>query len=196
MAKLPGIFGRRDVVFAFDPKDFERVYRTEGQWPIRRGLDTFSHYRQNVRPDVYKNMDGLISGQGQAWATMRSKANPILLPPKTVNAYIPQIDEIALEFVDQLKAARDDKNELPATFGHELNKWALESIGALALDQRLGVLVENNPDAKLLIKSVKDFVRLSFDMEMGPSIWRYVETPKYKEIIKTFDNMTEYGFCV
>lgn len=191
MAKLPGLFGRRDVVFAFDPKDFEKVYRTEGQWPIRRGLDTFSHYRQNVRPDVFKNMGGLISEQGSTWGAMRSKTNPILLPPKTVKSYIPQVDEIACEFVDQLKASRDDNNELPAAFGHELNKWALESIGALALDQRLGVLVENNPDAKLLIKSVKNFVRLSFEMEMGPSIWRYVETPKYKEIMQTFDNMTE-----
>lgn len=191
VAKLPGTFGRRDLILSFDPKDFEKVYRTEGQWPERKGLDSFIHYRKNVRPDVFKNMGGLVSEQGQAWAHLRSKVNPVMLQPKTVKSYIPQVDEIACEFLQQAKGTLDANNELSASFGNDLNKWALESIGVIALDQRLGVLGEDNPDARLLIKSIRDFFRLSYELDVLPSLWHYVETPKFKELMKTFDNLTE-----
>lgn len=178
-------------MFAFDPKDFEKVYRTEGIWPARKGIDTFAYYRHKVRPDVFKNMGGLISEQGQAWATMRSQVNPVMLQPKTVKSYIPQVDEVAREFLAQVTAERDANNELSASFGNDLNKWALESIGVIALEQRLGVLAGTDPDAQLLIQSVRDFFQLSYDLEVLPSVWQYVRTPKFNKLMKTFDNMTE-----
>jgi len=39
-----------------------------------------------------------------------------------------------------------------ADFGLTINKWALESIGVIALDSRLGVLKEENEQSKLLIQ--------------------------------------------
>lgn len=144
-----------------------------------------------VRPDVFKNMGGLVSEQGQSWATLRHKVNPVMLQPKTVKSYIPQVDEIAREFLQMATGSRDANNELPATFGNDLNKWSLESIGAIALDQRLGVLMENNDDAKLLITSIRDFFRLSYELDVMPSVWKYVETPKFKKLMQTFDNLTK-----
>lgn len=191
LVKFPGMFGRRDMIFAFEPRDFEKVYRTEGIWPLRRGLETFVHYRKQVRPELFKDMGGLLSEQGQTWSSMRSKANPVMMQPKTVKIYIPQVDEVAREFVELSKANRDANNELPADFGHELNKWALESIGVIALDQRLGVLVGDNADARLLIKSVKDFFQLSYELDVLPSIWKLVATSKYKQLMKVFDDLTE-----
>lgn len=191
LTKMPGLFGRPPVVMSFDAKDFETIYRTEGIWPSRRGLETFVHYRKQIRPDVFKDMGGLLTEQGKAWGTLRSKVNPVMLQPKTVRSYIPQVDEIACEFVELSKKSRDANNELPANFGHEMNKWALESIGVIALDQRLGVLDENHADAKLLIKSVKDFFQLSYELEVLPSLWKYVATPKFNELMSAFDNMTK-----
>lgn len=191
MIKLPGTFGRQDIIFTFDAKDFEKIYRTEGIWPQRRGLETFTHYRTKIRPDVFKDMGGLINEEGQAWATLRSKVNPVMLQPKTVKYYIPQVDEIVCEFLELTKTTRDDNNELPATFGDELNKWALESMGVIALDHRLGVLTETNPDAKLLIKSVREFFELTYALDVLPSIWQYYETPKFKRLMQVFDDMTK-----
>lgn len=189
--RLPGMFGRRDIIFTFDPKDFEKVYRTEGIWPERRGLETFAYYRKKVRPELFKDMGGLISEQGKQWSDLRSKVNPVMLQPKTVKSYIPPVDEVACEFLAQTIEKRDANNELPADFGYQLNKWALESIGVIALDQRLGVLSENDPTAKRLTKSVRDFFRLSYELEVLPSIWKYVSTPKFKQLMRTFDNMTK-----
>lgn len=38
-----------------------QVFRTEGQWPVRTGNETFQYYREKVRPDVFKETGGLVS---------------------------------------------------------------------------------------------------------------------------------------
>lgn len=195
ISKLPGMFGNKEVVMITDSSDFETVFRNEGIWPNRRGISTFNHYRKNIRPDVFKDMGGLISEQGEPWAKMRSIVSPIMLKPATVNAYIPVVDEIAIEFCDRIKTLRDKQNELPANFLYELNKWSLESIASIALDQRLHILEgkedDKNSKASQLIRAVDDFFTISFELEMLPSLWRYIETPKYKKLMNVFDSMTE-----
>lgn len=191
LVKFPGTFGRPDLVFAFDPRDFEKVYRTEGIWPKRKGLDTLDYYRQKVRPDIFTNTNGLMSEQGHAWASLRSKVNPVMLQPKIVKSYIPQVDAVARDFVELVAAVRDENNELSASFGQDLNKWAVESVGVIALDQRLGVLVENNPEAKLVIRSVREFFQLTYELDVLPSVWKYVETPKFKRLMQVFDDITK-----
>lgn len=121
--KMPGILGNKEIIMVTDPNDFETIFRTEGMWPHRRGMETFNYYRKNIRPDVYKNMGGLISESGEPWAKMRSAVSPIMLKPSIVNAYMPVVDEIAIEFCDRIKNLRDNNLELPAKFLYELNKW-------------------------------------------------------------------------
>ncbi|XP_037048220.1 cytochrome P450 CYP12A2-like isoform X1 [Bradysia coprophila] len=195
IAKFPTFLGNKENVIVADTNDFELLFRNEGIWPYRRGMQTFDHYRKEVRPDIFKDMGGLLSEQGEAWHKMRSIVSPIMLKPATVNAYIPNVDEIAIEFCDRMKTLRDDKNEMPSNFLYELSKWALESISSIALDQRLHVLETSKSDVNnlgvQLIKSVDDFFVLSYQLEVQPSLWRYIATPKYKQIIKVFDNMTE-----
>jgi cytochrome P450 family 12 len=53
----------------------------------------------------------------------------------------------------RIKIIRDDKNETPANFSEEVNRWSLESISCIALDTRLGVLNNDTMDenAKTII---------------------------------------------
>lgn len=60
ISKLPGMLGNKEILLVTDPTDFEMVFRTEGIWPNRRGIATFDHYRKEVRPDIFKNLGGLI----------------------------------------------------------------------------------------------------------------------------------------
>lgn len=189
--KIKGMFGRRDMLISYDPHDFERVYRTEGLWPLRRGNETFAYYRKKVRPDLFRRMGGLLSEHGEKWAEMRSKVNPVMLQPKTVKMYIPTIDAVASDFLTFMAAKRDANNEVPASFGADLNKWALESIGVIALNQRLGVLSGHSPRADLLMQSVRSFLELGYELEILPSLWKYFSTPKYKQLMQAYDNMTE-----
>lgn len=196
ITKLPTMLGNQGYILLYDPNDFELVFRNEGIWPVRRGMETFDVYRKKVRADLFKNHGGLISDQGASWSKMRTTVNPILLKPSTVNTYVPVVDEISIEFIERLKSLRSKDSETPANFGYELNKWSLESITAIALDQRLNVMnsvesEDSNSRPRKLIEAIDAFFQLSYELEMQPSLWRYFETPKYKRLMKTFDTMTE-----
>lgn len=152
LVKLPGMLGRKEIVVAFDPVIFEKVFRTEGIWPGRRGLETFVHYRKNVRPDVFVKTGGLLTEDGEKWSDVRSQVNPVLLQPKTVRMYIEKTDQVVKEFVEQIRDIRDPKTlETPNTFGQNLKCWSLESIGLIALDERLGVLKSTAPESRKLV---------------------------------------------
>lgn len=96
---MPGQFGRKDMVMTFQPDDFKKLFRTEGQWPNRIALDTFVHYRKNVRPEVFKGMGGLVNEQGENWQSFRTIVNPVMMQPKTIQLYVDKLDEIAREFM-------------------------------------------------------------------------------------------------
>lgn len=76
------------------------------------------------------------------------------MQPKTVTRYMGIVDTIAGDFVSKVRRLRNEDGEVPANFGNEMNKWALESIAYIALDQRLGLLTETdkNSDGQRLIE--------------------------------------------
>lgn len=51
--------GQKPFVMTFLPDDYEKVFRLEGKWPYRRGLDSFEYFRKKVRPDLFPSGAGL-----------------------------------------------------------------------------------------------------------------------------------------
>lgn len=191
LIRFPGILGRKDTVMTYRPDDFEKLFRTEGTWPNRRGLDTFVHYRKNVRPDVFKGVGGLVTEQGESWQKFRTIVNPVLLQPKTVRLYVDKLDEVTREFMNIMLKIRDDKNEMPADFNQWLNRWALEVTGVISVDSRLGVLdAEESEEAKRIVKLTKELFELVYQLDIRPSIWMYYKTSKYHRLMKVFDELT------
>lgn len=162
--KLPGMFGRKDIVLSFDPAIFEKVFRTEGPWPHRRALETFVHYRKNIRPDLFGETGGLLTEDGEKWFDVRSKVNPVMLQPKTVKMYIEKTDQVAREFVDQIREIRDPQTlEAPETFGRNIKCWSLESIGVIALDDRLGALKGETAESRKAVDVRLSCIYSNFD---------------------------------
>lgn len=191
---LRGNFGQYDTVFSFNAEDFEKVYRTEGLWPIRIGLNTFDHYRKNVKPEIFKGIGGLVTEQGKSWSDIRGKVNPVLMKTQTIRHHLPQIDEIATELLNKLPKIRDPvTNEMPANFGDEIKKWSFESISSIALNRRLGLITSDNPDEKVLrlADAMSIFFQLSYEFDVVPSFWKYYETKSFKKLMKTYDDITE-----
>uniref|UniRef100_A0A1S4JS48 Uncharacterized protein n=1 Tax=Culex quinquefasciatus TaxID=7176 RepID=A0A1S4JS48_CULQU len=188
---MPGQFGRKDMVMTFQPDDFKKLFRTEGQWPNGITLDTFVHYRKNVRPEVFKGMGGLVNEQGENWQSFRTIVNPVMMQPKTIQLYVDKLDEIAREFMKMYEEIRDEKNETPADFSQWLNRWALETVGVLALDTRLGVLGKDiSADTKSIMTNIREFFELSYHLDILPSIWRYYKTPTFKRLMTVLDELT------
>lgn len=100
LVRVPGVLGRKDTLMSFSPDDYEKLFRTEGQWPNRRGMETFVHYRNKVRPDLFKGMGGLVNEQGENWQRFRTIVNPVMMQPKTIRLYVDKLDEVAREFME------------------------------------------------------------------------------------------------
>lgn len=153
ICRVPAMFGKPPMVFTFDPVLSQQIYRTEGTWPSRRSIETYDYYRKNVRPEVFKDGGGLVSDQGEPWYNLRTKVNPVMMQPRTVKSYIDPVDAVTREFVAKIATMRDHNDETPAHFDTDIGAWALESIGVIALDRRLGAMDANRqPEVEQLIQ--------------------------------------------
>ena len=66
--------------------------------------------------------------------------NPVLLPPKTIQQYVPRVDDVSKLFIKTLVQKLDEKGETPSNTSDYLNMWSLESIANISLDTRLGIV--------------------------------------------------------
>ncbi|CAG9797568.1 unnamed protein product [Chironomus riparius] len=191
--RIPAMLGRPQFIITFNPDDFETVYRVEGNWPVRMGLDSLTYYRDTKRQEIYGDLGSLFISHGEKWANIRSIANPILMQPKTIKRYVAQIDDIAKEFVDLMRKIRNDKSEMPGDFSNYINTWSLESVTAVGLERRLNLFDEKTHDenAKKLIKGIRDFFEMTVEYDGKPSIWKYYQTKGFKELLKVYDNITD-----
>lgn len=57
----------------------------------------------------------------------------------------------------------------------------------------MGLIASNsdNPDAKKLFANITTFFRTSADLELKPTLWKYISTPKFKKVMKSLDNINE-----
>ncbi|XP_053673839.1 cytochrome P450 CYP12A2-like [Anopheles nili] len=189
--RLPGMMGRKEVVLSFLPEDFEIVYRTEGVQPERHGFETMAYYKHRVRPDIFKGMGGLVTDQAESWQKTRTIVNPVMMQPKTLKRYVEQVDEVAREFMTIVSNFRDENYEAPADFARWINRWALETIGMIALDTRFGVLnSDTSGGEKQLVGLVREMFDLLYNLDVLPSIWKYYKTSNFKRLMQVFDELT------
>ncbi|KAF4531647.1 hypothetical protein B566_EDAN006578, partial [Ephemera danica] len=187
LVKISNIPGRKDLVFVFDPVDAENVYRHEGPWPRRFIIECFQYYRSTVRKDFFQGHLGVGIEDGKKWQEARSIANYAMMKPQVAKQYVPKIDEVSKELVGRMKEMRDQKNELPADFKNELNKWALEATALVMLDARLGCLkkhLEPDSDPQLLIIAASFMFESIYQLDLKVPIWKIISTPWYRKFVK------------
>ncbi|KAG8221869.1 hypothetical protein J437_LFUL003245, partial [Ladona fulva] len=96
-----GFPGRRDVVIIYRPEEMEAIFRNEGEWPIRDGMQSMVYYRKITRKDFYKDDGGVMVDQGEKWMEARSKANQPMMQPRISKQYIRPIAAIAYVALDK-----------------------------------------------------------------------------------------------
>lgn len=87
----------------------------------------------------------------------------------------------------------DASGEMPANFNDYVNRWSLESITAIALEKRLGLLdLKNKNELGLRIsKAVRKILTIGMEFELQPSVWRFYQTKRFKELIAAYDELSE-----
>lgn len=92
-----------------------------------------------------------------------------------------------------IPSIQDDKGEMPSNFKDYLNRWSLETITAIALGTRIGLMDFQSAGEKsmMIAKVIRKIFTLTAELEMKPSLWRIYETKQFKELIQAHNDLTE-----
>ncbi|KAM7343730.1 cytochrome P450 49a1 isoform 1-T1 [Cochliomyia hominivorax] len=192
IAKVGGLIGHPDLLFVFDGDEIRNIFKKEETMPHRPSMPSLKNYKGKLRKDFFGDIAGLIGVHGKNWELFRQEVQQILLQPQTAKKYIPPLNEIASEFMQRIHEMRDDNDELPANFLHELYKWALESVGRVSLDTRLGCLdPAGNEDSQKIINCINTFFWAVPELELRMPLWRFYPTKAYRSFNKALDDFTE-----
>ncbi|KAF4519781.1 hypothetical protein B566_EDAN009031 [Ephemera danica] len=179
IAKFSGLLIGKDLLFLYNPDDMAKMFRLEGPWPMRPPFRSLKYYRSVLRHDMFKGLDGVLNGQGEAWHEARSQVNPVLMQTRTVQLYASRINDVAEDFVQ---------------IYHCRTRVVIAAIALIALDTRLGCLqVKLDPDSEpqRMINAVHMVFRCLHKLEIGTGLWLYVSTPTWRKFVKTMDFFVE-----
>ncbi|XP_069971157.1 probable cytochrome P450 49a1 [Penaeus vannamei] len=184
--------GQPPLVFVSHPDDIEQVHRANFDLPQRDFFVSYRHMRS--RHSFFREgQTGVFTEHGEEWMRVRKRIQPYTSRMKNVSSYIHQMDSVTQDFIARWATLRDDKDELPEDFLHQLFQWALESLGLVTINRRLGCL-ENTPEALRMIEIADDLVRSIHGLEMGSLVrwWRWVDTPALRRLRKAHDEMLSF----
>ncbi|XP_045623411.1 probable cytochrome P450 49a1 [Procambarus clarkii] len=185
------LIGQGDLIYISDPRDIEHLFKETFDNPVRPFFESLKKVREiNTRNFFKEHGTGVFTEHGEKWWRVRKRAQVHSLKPRTVAHYLPQVDQVAQEFVARSAGQRDHKNELPGDFVQELFKWALESLCLVALNKRVGCL-ENSEEGLRIINSSTTMMDASGDCEYGVHLWKYFTTPALRRMLHSHDDLLE-----
>ncbi|KAH8394653.1 hypothetical protein KR222_000876 [Zaprionus bogoriensis] len=191
MAKVGGLIGHPDLLFVFDGDEIRNIFKKEEAMPHRPSMPSLRHYKGELRRDFFGDVAGLIGVHGPKWEAFRQEVQHILLQPQTAKKYIPPLNDIASEFMGRIEEMRNEQDELPDNFLHELYKWALESVGRVSLDTRLGCLKpEGSTEAQQIIEAINTFFWAVPELELRMPLWRVFPTKAYRSFVRALDQFS------
>ncbi|XP_046635706.1 probable cytochrome P450 49a1 [Daphnia pulicaria] len=184
--------GRPPIVYTARPEDVEKLFKTEGKHPVRPGMETIKAYRAQRIQDF--SSAGILLSSGEEWWNTRSKAQHTFLKPKNVTHYITELSEIADDFVNRIRLIRPENNEMTPDFLNEMYRWALETVGVVGLNTRLGCLQQDlAPDSEA--QKMIDAANFSFsainELEHKFPFWKFFVTPMLRKLYDAQDFFTE-----
>ncbi|KAE8739041.1 Cytochrome P450 [Frankliniella occidentalis] len=186
ICKLGGMPGRPDMLLVNDADAAQIIYRSEGTWPTRRGAYVLDHYFRDVR----KNL--LVSLATAEWQDFRTSVNQVMMQPRHTVRYVEPVDKMSQEFIDRIKAVRYANGQMPPDFANELGTWTLESVCYIALDTRIGIFGTPTPppEALTMFEAVQGVFDGIYDLDIKPSLWKFVSTPAYRRFIHNMNTFT------
>ncbi|XP_050521005.1 probable cytochrome P450 301a1, mitochondrial isoform X3 [Daktulosphaira vitifoliae] len=194
IAKLGNLVGRPDLLFVYDADEIEKVYRQEGDTPFRPSMPCLVKYKSQVRKQFFGRLPGVVGVHGEPWREFRTKVQKPVLQPQTVKKYIQPIEEVSDYFIQRMEEMKNKKSEMPHDFDNEIHKWALECIGRVALDARLGCLrpdLPHNSEPQKIIDAAKYALRNVALLELKYPFWRYLPSTLWTKYVSNMDYFIE-----
>ncbi|XP_397170.4 probable cytochrome P450 301a1, mitochondrial [Apis mellifera] len=194
IVRLTGLIGRPDLLFVYDVDEIEKIYRQEGPTPFRPSMPCLVHYKSVVRKDFFGSLPGVVGVHGEPWREFRTRVQKPILQPQTVRKYITPIEMVTSDFIQRIQEIKGEDGEVPGDFDNEIHKWALECIGRVALDVRLGCLSSNltsDSEPQKIIDAAKFALRNVAILELKAPYWRYVPTLLWSRYVRNMNYFIE-----
>lgn len=174
--------GMPEMVVTMNPADIEMFFKSTMDVPTRQVFLSLKSIRDDAPNDYFKKKTGLVSENGKEWHRLRSKVQGTLMGPKSVAAYLPQIDKTTLAYMDRIDLLQEKTGQVPDNFLEDIYLWALECLGHIAMDRKLGALEPGlRPDSvpMQMVRQLTDVLTAMNDLEMGPKTWKLYKTESY-----------------
>lgn len=181
-------FGHLKSVVISDPVEYVKVIHVDGKYPNRFELEPMAHYQRKRGITL-----GIGNGQGEEWYRHRAVVSKKMLRPFEVFKHIGPMDETATDFVQHIDRKKQDNGMIP-DLEHEIFKWALESIGTVFFEDRIGCLSDPPPQqAKDFIENlIGSFKYLQLLMYSTP-FYKIFPTKKWKIYERYTDRLLQIG---
>ncbi|XP_063586001.1 probable cytochrome P450 49a1 [Penaeus indicus] len=188
---VPG-FG--PMILMTHPDDCEKLLRLTMHNPVRTPIASLKAVRDRAIDDFFEKKAGILVENGDEWWRVRSRVQTPMMKPKVVGTYLQQMDQVSVEFMDRIAELQAKHGEMPNDFQFEMYKWALESVGLVALNRRLGCLnpsIREDSDALRLIEIVNDIFQALNDTEISLGLWKLFPIPPYKKLKNRHEQFLE-----
>ncbi|KAL9965315.1 hypothetical protein ACROYT_G029100 [Oculina patagonica] len=182
------IMGKTTVFFE-NPTDVEAVFKGDGRHPMRPD-EIFRPQQEHMNSRELP--EGLASlTNGEKWSRLRKALAPKMLRPKNIHDNLENFNSVTRDAIDHMVAIRGADRTIPDLEG-ELAKYATESVGTMAFDERVG-LYDDPPNEEIvkMIKATFDGFKYMGKLNWGweALLYRFVNTPSYRKFCESQDTL-------
>lgn len=184
--------GQPTMVIVHNPEDLQFILNATMHNPVRPPMESLKKVR--YENDYYEKKSGLVSENGEEWARLATVLRPKVLRLNNVTQYLARMDQVTLDFLQRISSLRDSSGEVNVDFREELNKWSLESICLISLNQRIGCLEPSLPagsEPQRIVKAAVDFMTAIRECESGSKLWKLYPTKMYKQLQTSMEILRE-----
>ncbi|XP_068217928.1 probable cytochrome P450 49a1 isoform X2 [Palaemon carinicauda] len=177
--------GTAPMIIIYKADDCETLTRVSMNNPLRIGNMSMKKIREENVDNYFEEKFGLLISNYEEWKRVRSRVQTPMMKKKNISAYIKDMDEVALDFMERIDSFQKEYGEMPSHFQTELYKWGLESVGLVALNRRMGCLDPNLPDSSepmILIREANRMFDAMNKTEFGAPLWKFFPTPAYTQL--------------
>ncbi|KAK6188669.1 hypothetical protein SNE40_004801 [Patella caerulea] len=163
------------LFFICDPNCLEELLRQDDKH-VRASVPIWNDYRVRAKQEF-----GVLTADGDNWARMRKIVDKPMLKPKTVETYADDINIVVGDLLDRFKRVRSP-DMVVENLSSELFNWALESIGTILYEKRMGSLSDiRDPENDKFIQSVRNiFTSTVYLFGLPPMLSRFFMRSQWK----------------
>ncbi|GAB0181177.1 cytochrome P450 11B, mitochondrial-like [Grus japonensis] len=184
--------GTYDCVNVLLPRDAAQLFRAEGVFPRRMGIEAWSAHRR-----LRNHKCGLFLLNGQAWRSDRLALNREVLSPAGARKFLPLLDAVARDFAAAMsRRVREAPGRALTLDLHPLLfRFTLEASSYALYGERLGLLGGAAAGgAQRFIGAVQTMLRTTLPLLfLPPPLLRRLHPPLWREHLHAWDTIFQHA---